>query len=612
MPGLVGIVSRYNDSIDIKDLLLDMCQVIQHEKWYKTDTFIDKTLGLGRVHLGIFNPESQPIFNQDKTLCIIMEGEIYNYQNMKEECIAKGKKFYFNNDPELILHLYEEYGTDFVHKLNGFFTLAIWNEKTQKLLIVNDRYGFRPLYYTEYNGYLLFGSEIKAILQDKTQKKNVDDRSVADFFSFGYILGNKTFFQGIKLLPPASILTYNEGNISIDQYWDLEFNEEYSDQSEEYYVEKLSKLILQAVERQMKGNHRFGVPLTGGLDSRTIAASIDKKYYPIHTFTFGKPDCDDAGFAYMLSKKLGTTHHFYEFEPAHLASYAEKVVYLTDGMKNCVHAHIYNILDGIHQNVDVIFDGIQGLRFVTPGSELYGADDAEIFSDLFNPLKNIDQFFSDSYYLKIQQYLNHFSDDILINSDINLPFNRYNYYFLKQRKRRFSIFGPIILRTKVETRFPFYENEIMDFILTVPPVLRVNDYLFKKTIITLFPHLLTVPYQKTGLPLNAGNLNLKAHEKIERVKALINSGVRRTIGYESVFKDHSNYADYNNWMRNDKKLREYIYDILLDNRTLERPYFNQEYIKKIIDLHMSGKKNNFELIGRLLTFELWNRQFIDK
>ena len=214
--------------------------------------------------------------------------------------------------------------------------------------------------------------------------------------------------------------------------------------------------------------------------------------------------------------------------------------------------------------------------------------------------------------LKIQQYLNHFSDDILINSDINLPFNRYNYYFLKQRKRRFSIFGPIILRTKVETRFPFYENEIMDFILTVPPVLRVNDYLFKKTIITLFPHLLSVPYQKTGLPLNAGNLNLKAHEKIERVKALINSGVRRTIGYESVFKDHSNYADYNNWMRNDKKLREYIYNILLDNRTLERPYFNQEYIKKIIDLHMSGKKNNFELIGRLLTFELWNRQFIDK
>jgi asparagine synthase (glutamine-hydrolysing) len=170
MPGLVGIVSEYNDSIDIKDLLLKMCQVIQHEKWYKTDTFIDKKLGLGRVHLGIFNPESQPIFNQDKTLCIIMEGEIYNYQNMKEECIAKGKKIYFNNDPELILHLYEEYGTDFVHKLNGFFTLAIWNEKTQELLIVNDRYGFRPLYYTEHNGYLLFGSEIKAILQDKTKK----------------------------------------------------------------------------------------------------------------------------------------------------------------------------------------------------------------------------------------------------------------------------------------------------------------------------------------------------------------------------------------------------------------------------------------------------------
>jgi len=243
MPGLVGIVATQTVNDNTEKLLSKMCQAVRHEEWYKTDTYVNKTVGLGRVHLGIFNPEPQPIFNEDKTMCILMEGEIYDYQNMKEELVSKGHNFSVDNDPEFILRLYEEYGADFVHKLNGSFTLVIWNENSQELLIINDRYGLRPLYFTERNGYLLIGSEVKAILQDETFKRIVDDRSVADFFSFGYILGNKTFFHGIELLPPASILTHNNGQMSIDNYWNFNYNEEYEDHPEEYYVEKLSKLI---------------------------------------------------------------------------------------------------------------------------------------------------------------------------------------------------------------------------------------------------------------------------------------------------------------------------------------------------------------------------------
>jgi asparagine synthase (glutamine-hydrolysing) len=351
--------------------------------------------------LGIFNPEPQPIFNQDKTLFIMMEGEIYDYQDMKQELISKGHKFSVDNDPEFILHLYEEYGKDQVHKLNGSFIVVIWDEIAQKLLIINDRYGLRPLYYTEHNGYLLFGSEVKAILQDETLKRIVDDRSVADFFSFGYILGDKTFFRGIELLPPASLLTYNGGHISIEHYWDFNFNESYGDYPEEYYSEKLSKLLLQAVERQMNGNHKVGVPLSGGIDSRTIVASIAKKYYPIHTFTFGKRNCDDARFAQMVANKLGTNHHFFELKPDDLASYAEKAVYITDGMKNCVHAHVSNILSGIDQKVAVVFDGMQGIgyRQILDGasSALYEANDGKILLQLLNPLENVDQLFSEFY-----------------------------------------------------------------------------------------------------------------------------------------------------------------------------------------------------------------------
>jgi len=614
MPGLVGIVTTQTENTE--KLLSKMCHALRHEEWYKTDTYVNKTVGLGRVHLSIFNPEPQPIFNEDKTLCIMMDGEIYDYQDMKEDLVSKGHKFSVDNDPEFILHLYEEYGTDFVHKLNGSFTLVIWNENSHEFLIINDRYGLRPLYYTERNGYLLFGSEVKAILQDETFKRIVDDRSVADFFSFGYILGNKTFFQGIELLPPASIMTYNAGQISIEQYWDFNFNEEYEDHPEEYYIKELSKLILQAVERQMKGNYRVGVPLSGGLDSRTIVASIDKKHYPIHTFTFGKPNCDDARFAQKVANKLGTDHHFFEFKPDDLASYAEKAVYITDGLQNCIHAHRMQTYNEIRKIMDVALSGWMGDSII---GNPYITDDLDNTEDKFQlfirtstyyaPIDLLRNLFNDNYFPLIEKKIN-FSKDYILrideNVDIKSSSTRLMYYNLKEKHRRFTLMGLVLVRNSLEVRTLFSDYDHVDFNLKIPPIFKIEKRLYKKMILTMFPYLANTPYQKTGLPLNASQFQIKIHNKIKGVKRRIN----RITG-KNIFEDTRNYADYDDWMRENKKLREYILDILLDERTLARPYFNPNCIKEILDLHMSGKKNYSELIGRLLTFELWHRQFLD-
>jgi len=186
MPGLIGIISTQKENDNIENLLSKICvKSIKHEEWHKIDSHTSKSAGLGRVHPGIFNPEPQPIFNKDKTVCLLMDGEIYDYEYLKQELIHKGHGFSIGNDPEFILHLYEEYGKGFVHKLNGSFTVIIWDEKSKKLVIANDRYGIRPLYYSEHNGSLLFGSEVKAILEDETFKRIIDDRSVADFFLLG-------------------------------------------------------------------------------------------------------------------------------------------------------------------------------------------------------------------------------------------------------------------------------------------------------------------------------------------------------------------------------------------------------------------------------------------
>jgi asparagine synthase (glutamine-hydrolysing) len=622
MPGLVGIVTT--QTANTEKLLSKMCHAIKHEKWYKTDTYVNKTVGLGRVHLGIFNPELQPLFNEDKTVCILMDGEIYDYQKMKEDLVSKGHEFSVDNDPEFILHLYEEYGTDFVHKLNGSFTLVIWNEKSHELLIINDRYGLRPLYYTEHNGYLLFGSEVKAILRDETFKRIVDDRSVADFFSFGYILGDKTFFRGIELLPPASILTYNNtGHVSIEEYWIFNFNEENEVQTEGYYVEKFSNLLLQAVERQMDGEFRFGVPLSGGLDSRVIAASIYKKHYPLDTFTFGKPNCDDARFAQKVANKLGTQHHFFEFKLDDLAFYAEKAVYLTDGLLNCIHAHRTMQTSGeMREYIDVALSGMEALWcFVFPITEMdarkdsyiQSTDDMVLFQPMFIPLSYgfRKQLFSQSYYSKIKNYpsksIKNIRKKIPKNSMKISPFKMIEYYDLTQRQRRFAVYGPVIMRSKIEVRIPLLDNNLMDFVFTLPPELRTEDKLISvKTIVGIFPELISIPWQKTGLPITPSNLQLEIHNKIKGVKRRIN----RITG-KKIFEDTKKFADYDDWMRDNKKLKEYILNILLDERALARPYFNPKSIKEILDLHMSGKENHSELIGRLLTFELWHRLFFD-
>ena len=166
MPGMVCIAGNKKGN-----LLDGMCNAVTHAHSYKVDKYRHDDFCVGRVHLGLINPEPQPIYNEDRSLCIFMDGEVFGYEKKKEELKQKKHKFHVNNDPEFCLHLYEEYGDKFVEKLNGSFVIIILDIKNKKLLIANDRYGLRLQYYTQTEGMLLFASEVKAIIGDKTSKK---------------------------------------------------------------------------------------------------------------------------------------------------------------------------------------------------------------------------------------------------------------------------------------------------------------------------------------------------------------------------------------------------------------------------------------------------------
>ena len=510
MPGIAGVIGT---EAKAEVLLKRMYNSIKHEDWYLVDEYFSSPFNIARVHLGIINPEPQPIFSEDKRLCIMMDGEIYGYDEEKRRLKAKGHKFQVGNDPEFCLYQYEEYGEDFVKKLNGSFSLVIWDDNDQKLSIANDRYGSRPLYYAHNNGKLLFASEVKAILQDETFEKEINPEAIAEFFAFEYILENKTFFKGINLLPPASIFTYKNGQFSIKQYWDFEFVEEY-DKPEDYYVEKLVSAFKKAVERRMIGNHRFGVSLSGGLDSRAILGAIDKKHFPVYTFTYGVPGCDEAKIAKKVATKKGTIHKFIKLKPEYFASFAEKDVSITDGMVSIYHFHGIGTLDKTKKDADIIFHGLGGDNFLgglwlndrIPRINDNGLLLNELYKKvniLFND-EDIRRLFSKTYYPEIDGLAFKSLKRVLKGTKAKHPGNINDYFIFKNRITRFLILTATCTpRLQFEDRTPFTDNDFVDVALTIPPELRLNHRIYIKFLKQISPDLAKIPYEKTGIRANA-------------------------------------------------------------------------------------------------------------
>ncbi len=391
MPGLIGFIHQTNYNEDVLDKMIDS---MMHNDFYRVDKYICPHFGVARIHIGVFNPEIQPIFNKDKSLCIFFYGKIYDYQKEKEELILKGHKFEFENDAEFCLYSYIEYGLDFVKELNGTFVFALYNFDDKTISIVNDRYGLRPLYYTIDNNRLIFASEIKAILENKYFKKELNDEAVADWFAFGKILGDKTFIKDVKVLPPASILIYDGQNLSMKKYWDYEYKPDY-DKSEDKFADELVKSFKKAVKIRMKDNYRYGVSLSGGLDSRVVVAAIDEnKRGDVLSYTFGPLDCDEVKIAKKVSNKALTKFKQFDITPEMMIENMEWPIFHCDGLNYVGVSFGLPILREIIKDIDVTLDGY-ALDMTLGGSYL----DKEILDlnrrdDLFNILYNTSTLFS--------------------------------------------------------------------------------------------------------------------------------------------------------------------------------------------------------------------------
>ena len=288
MCGIAGIFNLYDDREISIDTLKRMTAILRHRGPDGFGFYKDERVGLAHARLSIIDLKGgwQPIHNEDKTIWITFNGEIFNYIELREELLSKGHRFYTKSDTEVIIHLYEDYGAECLKYLNGQFAFAIWDKKRDRFFIARDRVGIRPLFYTIVNGSLIFASEIKSLFMDSRVKREIDPRALDHIFTFWMTIPPRTVFKDIYELPAGHYMIVKKGNYQVEQYWDPDFTPDDCVKSEEEYAEELRELLISSTRLRLRADVSVGAYLSGGIDSSVITALI-KKYTnnPLRTFS---------------------------------------------------------------------------------------------------------------------------------------------------------------------------------------------------------------------------------------------------------------------------------------------------------------------------------------
>jgi len=319
-----------------EQLLKRMCSVMQHRGPDDSGTFIDSGIGLGHQRLSIIDLAGghQPIHNEDESIWVVYNGEIYNYTERRRQLELKGHRFYTSSDTEVLVHLYEEIGLGLVNQLHGMFAFALWDSNTKRLLLARDRLGIKPIYYTIVDGKLLFASEIKSILQSDEVKRFVNTAALHDYLTFRHTLCDDTMFQGIKKLLPGHVMTYQEGVVAIKQYWDVPVGATTDIKSEDYYIKHLRKLMEDSVRMRLMSEVPLGVYLSGGIDSGIITGLMSKMVDdPIETFSVGfgaQGEIGELSQAQVAAEHFGTNHHELVVEQGAFTKHLPDIIWHND------------------------------------------------------------------------------------------------------------------------------------------------------------------------------------------------------------------------------------------------------------------------------------------
>jgi asparagine synthase (glutamine-hydrolysing) len=624
MCGIVGIVGTDREyQVESADIHR-MCETIVHRGPDDEGIYAQGRVGLGMRRLSIIDLSTghQPIHNEDRSIWIVFNGEIYNFLELRPDLERRGHKFYTNTDTEAIVHLYEEYGASCVEKLRGMFAFAIWDDRQQRLLLARDRLGKKPLHYAFSQGRFLFGSEIKTLLAVAPELSTVSSEGLLDYFYFGYIQDRHSAFTEIQKLAPGHLLEYANGKVQCRKYWELPACGTYEPASEKECIDDLEQRLSEAVRIRMISDVPLGALLSGGVDSSTVVALMARESSrPVKTFSIGFPneDFNEAGHARLVAQQFGTEHHELVID----ADFGETLDKLTHMMEEpfaddsmvptyCVCAltrkHVTVALAG--DGGDEFFGGydrymVDLRRRLVPGMPEWAGDffrknifprlPAEMYGRrfLFNmSLASRDRYLDSIAYLRLDSRDRPlFSSDFLVSAEtLPSPLETFraslNGAPATDRLSRLQYLDvmtylPFDILTKVdrmsmaaslEVRAPLLDHVLAEWATKLSPKWKIRSgqqkYILKKLA------------ERLGVPR------------------------------EALYRPKQGFAvPLVHWFRNE--LKQDLLGVLLEPKTLQRGYFSPVAVRQLMDEHLKGRRDRSAELWLLLVFELWHRNFLE-
>lgn len=623
MCGICGIYNLKQEPID-RELLDKMTSIMAHRGPDGSGSYISEGIGLGHRRLSIIDLEggAQPIPNEDGSIQIVFNGEIYNFIELREELEKKGHLFKTRSDTEVIIHGYEEWGTDCVNRFNGIFAFAIWDSRARHLFLARDHLGVKPLYYVFINNKLLFASEIKSLLVDKDCPREVNIKSLGELFTFRYVPSPNTLFMDIKKLSPGHWMLCNSQKMEIKRYWNW-IPQIIDDPNENQLIETYQSLLEDAIRLQLRSDVPVGLFLSSGIDSGTILA-IMSKYVPnpVYTFTIGFEDgekTNETDDAREMANRFGTNHYEMIVGPKDYEKYYEHYMWdIEEPVGNETAAAFYFVSKitsekvkvaltgqgadepwaGYHRHIGVklsniysklpqcLTESLKKAVYRLPRSErlkrgVTALDESDILTRFakiysFYSSEMKDRLFQDwvkeemlAHNFEAKQALSHLQEDVkhldpltqmlYIDTRANLPDDL------------LMVNDKTSMANSIEARVPFLDYRLVEFIETIPSRLKLKGFMRKY-------------------------LHKKAVEKWLPKEIVY----RKKKGFDNPIE---------NWLRG--RMRSYVDDCLFNERSSVNKYFNKEYIKTLIALHEDGREDYMRHLYLLVSFELWHKRFIN-
>lgn len=631
MCGFCGIYFKDKNRKAESSLIKAMSDSLYHRGPDDSGEYIHENVGLGFRRLSIVDLAGghQPMCNQNQSIWIVFNGEIYNHMDVRKILEGKGYQYKTKSDTETILHAYEEFGEDCVEYLRGMFSFAIYDNNKQKLFIVRDRLGIKPLYFYDCPDFLIFGSEIKSLLVFDKVPREVNFEAVKEQMALKYTLDDQTMFAGVRKLLPGHTLKLENGEIKTRQYWDLTYQPPDESKPEQFYVDRFMELFDESVRLRLMADVPLGMFLSGGIDSSAIAARMSTMVdQPIQTFSvaFRERAFNELDYSRMSAQQCGAELHEITMTPDQFLEELPHMIYHEDEpiahpssvalyfVARLARDHVKVVLTGegsdellagyerYYQTLNNIKAGkILGSKLMNPIRRGLFKPLIDILPDKF-PYKNkairttvyldndLDTIFLDNYSTfsrKIQRGL--YADGLFDNYNFEKLY--YNYHVIYNNCNSTDLLNKMLysdiktyllellmkqdqmsMAASIESRVPFLDHKLVEFTTSLPLKMKLKGYDTKRILRMAMQGKIPDPIlsrSKKGFP----------------------------VPIAQWFKD-----DYSRMVK----------DILYDDRTRQRGIFNYKLIDRIVKKHQRGDRNYSDQIWTLINFELWQRIFFDR